>query len=55
MKVFEEERELSVMLVADVSASEDFGTSEQLKRELITEACATIAFSAIRNNDKVGL
>jgi uncharacterized protein (DUF58 family) len=55
VKVFEEERELSVMLVADVSGSEDFGTTEQLKRELITEACATIAFSAIRNNDKVGL
>jgi uncharacterized protein (DUF58 family) len=55
VKVFEEERELSVMLVADVSASGDFGTDAQLKRELITEACATIAFSAIRNNDKVGL
>jgi uncharacterized protein (DUF58 family) len=55
VKVFEEERELTVMLVADVSGSADFGTAEQLKRELITEACATIAFSAIRNNDKVGL
>jgi uncharacterized protein (DUF58 family) len=55
VKVFEEERELTVMLVADVSASEDFGTATQLKRELITEACATIAFSAIKNNDKVGL
>ncbi len=55
VKVFEEERELTVMLVADVSGSSEFGTAEQLKRELITEACATIAFSAIRNNDKVGL
>lgn len=55
VKVFEEERELTVMLVADVSGSGDFGTAHQLKRELITEACATIAFSAIKNNDKVGL
>ena len=55
VKVFEEERELTVMLVADLSGSEDFGTSELLKRELITEVCATIAFSAIKNNDKVGL
>lgn len=55
IKVFEEERELTAMLVADVSGSEDFGTSGQLKRDLITEVCATIAFSAIRNNDKVGL
>jgi uncharacterized protein (DUF58 family) len=55
VKVFEEERELTVMLIADVSGSVDFGTSHQLKRELITEACATIAFSAIKNNDKVGL
>ncbi len=55
VKVFEEERELTAMLVADVSASEDFGTASQLKRELITEVCATIAFSAIKNNDKVGL
>lgn len=55
VKVFEEERELTVMLVADVSGSGEFGTAQQLKRELITEACATIAFSAIKNNDKVGL
>lgn len=55
VKVFEEERELTVMLVADVSGSGEFGTAGQLKRELITEACATIAFSAIKNNDKVGL
>lgn len=55
VKVFEEERELTVMLLADVSGSGDFGTVNMLKRELITEACATIAFSAIKNNDKVGL
>lgn len=55
VKVFEEERELTVMLVADLSGSADFGTTAQLKRELITEVCATIAFSAIKNNDKVGL
>lgn len=55
IKIFEEERELTVMLVADVSGSGDFGTAQQLKRELITEACATIAFSAIQNNDMVGL
>ncbi|MBK8500307.1 MAG: DUF58 domain-containing protein [Flavobacteriales bacterium] len=55
VKVFEEERELTAMLIADMSASEDFGTTSLLKRELITEACATIAFSAIKNNDKVGL
>ncbi|MBL0126187.1 MAG: DUF58 domain-containing protein [Flavobacteriales bacterium] len=55
VKVFEEERELTVMLLADLSGSGDFGTSNLLKRELITEVCATIAFSAIKNNDKVGL
>lgn len=55
VKVFEEERELTVMLLADLSGSEDFGSTHQLKRELITEVCATIAFSAIKNNDKVGL
>ena len=55
VKVFEEERELTVMLVADLSGSGDFGSTHQLKRELVTEACATIAFSAIKNNDKVGL
>ncbi len=55
IKVFDEERELTVMLMADVSGSGEFGTEAQLKRELITEACATIAFSAIQNNDKVGL
>ena len=55
VKVFEEERELTVMLVADVSGSVNFGSVDQLKRDLITEVCATLAFSAIRNNDKVGL
>ncbi len=55
IKIFDEERELTVMLLADVSGSGEFGTAGRLKRELITEACATIAFSAIQNNDKVGL
>lgn len=55
VKVFEEERELTVMLVADLSGSGEFGTVHQLKRSLITEVCATLAFSAIKNNDKVGL
>jgi uncharacterized protein (DUF58 family) len=55
VKVFEEERELTVMLLADVSASESFGTRNRLKRELITEICAVLAFSAIQNNDKVGI
>lgn len=55
IKVFEEERELTLMLVADVSASTLFGTQEQIKKEIITELCATLAFSALQNNDKVGL
>jgi len=55
VKVFEEERELNVMLLIDVSASSLFGTQKQTKRELITEVAATIAFSAITNNDKVGV
>ena len=55
VKVFEEERELTMMLVVDVSASESFGTINQFKRDLITEISATLAFSAIQNNDKVGL
>ncbi len=55
VKVFEEERELTVVLVVDISASENFGTRTQFKRELITELCAIIAFSALQNNDKVGL
>ena len=55
IKVFEEERELTLMLLVDVSGSENFGTRNQLKREMITEICATLAFSAIQNNDKVGV
>jgi uncharacterized protein (DUF58 family) len=55
IKVFEEERELNVMLIVDVSASENFGTNKQLKKELITEICAVLAFSAIQNNDKTGV
>ena len=55
IKVFEEERELTFMLLVDVSGSESFGSRVQLKREMITEICATLAFSAIQNNDKVGM
>ena len=55
VKVFEEERELTMVLMVDVSGSEYFGTTKQFKRETITEISATLAFSAIQNNDKVGL
>jgi len=55
VKLFREERELTVMLLVDLSASEGLGTHYQTKRELITELGATLAFSAIKNNDKVGL
>ena len=55
VKVFEEERELTLMLVVDVSGSEAFGTQTQFKREVLTEIAATLAFSALQNNDKVGL
>lgn len=55
VKVFEEERELTMVLMVDVSGSESFGTREQFKRDMITEISATLAFSAIQNNDKVGL
>ena len=55
VKIFEEERELTVLLVVDVSGSEFFGTANQLKREVVTEIAATLAFSALQNNDKVGL
>ena len=55
VKVFEEERELTVMLVVDVSASGEFGTIERMKGEIAVELCAVLAFSAIKNNDKVGL
>lgn len=55
VKVFEEERELTLMLLVDVSGSANFGTQEQLKRDTLTEIAATLAFSALQNNDKVGL
>jgi len=55
VKVFEEERELTMMLMADVSGSEHFGTSNQFKKDVVTEIAATLAFSATQNNDKVGL
>lgn len=55
VKVFEEERELTVMLMVDVSGSLDFGTVRQTKREMVTEIAATLAFSAIQNNDKIGV
>ena len=55
VKVFEEEREMTVMMLIDVSASGNFGTSRQFKRELATELSAILAFSAIKNNDKVGV
>lgn len=55
VKVFEEERELTVMLLIDVSGSLDFGTNGQVQRDLLTEIAATISFSAIRNNDKIGV
>lgn len=54
VKVFEEERELTVMLVIDVSGSEEFGTTEKTKKDLALEITAVLAFSAIANNDKVG-
>ena len=55
VKVFEEERELTMMLIVDVSGSEHFGTMERFKKDYLTEIAATLAFSAIQNNDKVGL
>lgn len=55
VKVFEEERELTLMLLVDISASSLFGTQKQTKRDLITEICAVLAFSAMTNNDKVGV
>lgn len=54
VKVFEEERELTVMLLVDVSASLDFGSGNCLKRDVMTEMAATLAFSAMLNNDKIG-
>ncbi len=55
VKVYEEERELTVMLLIDVSESKDFGTQNQIKRDLMTELAAILSFSAIENNDKVGV
>lgn len=55
IKIFEEERELTVMLLIDMSPSAFFGTVKQLKNEMMTEICAVLAFSAINNNDKVGV
>ncbi len=55
IKVFEEERELTMMLMVDISGSEFFGTGTQFKKDTLTEIAATLAFSAIQNNDKVGL
>ena len=55
VKVFEEERELTVMLLIDVSNSLDFGTVKQMKKDMVTEIAATLAFSAIQNNDKIGV
>lgn len=55
VKVFEEERELTVMLMVDVSGSRDFGTSNVMKKDMMTEIAATIAFSAIQNKDKIGV
>ena len=55
IKIFEEERELTMMLMVDISGSEFFGTTEQFKKDTVTEIAATLAFSAIQNNDKVGL
>lgn len=55
IKVFEEERELTVMLLVDMSGSKEFGTQTQLKQDMVTELCAVLAFSAIQNNDKIGV
>ncbi len=55
IKVFEEEREMTMMLLVDVSGSGDFGTQVQKKRDMMTEIAATLAFSAIQNNDKIGV
>ncbi len=55
VKVFEEERELTVMLLVDVSGSLNFGTQHQMKKDMVTEIAATLAFSAIQNNDKIGV
>jgi uncharacterized protein (DUF58 family) len=54
IKIFEEERELTLMLLIDVSGSKNFATRNKLKKEIVTEIAATLAFSALKNNDKVG-
>ncbi len=55
IKVFEEERELTMMLMVDISGSESFGTKASFKEDIVTEIAATMAFSATQNNDKIGL
>ncbi|HSO87569.1 MAG TPA: DUF58 domain-containing protein, partial [Draconibacterium sp.] len=55
VKIYEEERELTVMLLIDVSGSREFGTFEKLKKNIITEIAAILAFSAMQNNDKIGV
>ncbi|MBA3901720.1 MAG: DUF58 domain-containing protein [Bacteroidetes bacterium] len=55
VKVFQEERELTVMLIVDVSGSREFGSQKNIKQDIITELCAVLAFSAIQNNDKIGV
>lgn len=55
VKVFEEERELTLMLMVDISGSQDFGSTDNFKRDIVTEIAATLAFSATTNNDKIGL
>ncbi len=55
VKIYEEERELTVMLLVDMSGSQDFGSRVRLKREMVTEIAATLSFSAIQNNDKIGM
>jgi uncharacterized protein (DUF58 family) len=55
VKVFEEERELTMMLMVDISGSESFGSKNQFKKDIVTEIAATMAFSATNNNDKIGL
>ena len=55
VKVFEEERELTMVLMVDISSSQLFGSSDSLKKDLLVEICAVLAFSAMQNNDKVGV
>ncbi|MHC5201142.1 DUF58 domain-containing protein [Myroides sp. LJL119] len=55
IKVFEEERELTMMLLVDISGSQDFGSCDEFKKDIVTEIAATLAFSATQNNDKIGL